>query len=530
MALFTPKDSPSEVYTKVMENASKGFGFFENEGKIAIDRFRLVGIYDDRQYGYLMIRIRIPGGFMTSDQARVIGVLAEEFGRKPDDRNDEERFLEITTRQCIQLHWVRIEHMPEIWRRFSEVGLTTFQACGNSTRNVTSCPVAGIDPNEAFDVRGLVNEVNKFVLENPALGAFLPRKFKTSISGCREDCTLARINDISFTPAEKNDRLRFHVWLGGGLSDYPRLASQVNGFLEMNQVIDYLTAVLKVFMENGDYQHSAVNRFRALVDQMGHERVEEEVRKKLPFTIEAKGEDLVNRSGNDHLGVRAQKQEGLFYVGLGVLVGRMSGKDLADLGDLADKYGSGEIRLSQRQNAILPNIPRESISSLMKEPLLEKLRPEPRPFARGLVACTGAPFCKFGLTNPKEAARKLSKHLDDTFGTRLAERVPITLHISACTASCAQPQIANIGLRANTNLTPDTVEEAFDLGLGGNLSKGRLINWVRFSVPVREVYQILDHLVDDYLKTTGSTTTFTEYLETLKVSESMLYPTRERDL
>ncbi|MFQ6011833.1 MAG: hypothetical protein ACE5KG_06645, partial [Nitrososphaerales archaeon] len=241
MGLFTPKDPPSVVYQKVVENASKGFSFFEDEGVISFDRFRLVGIYDDRQYGYLMIRTRIPGGFMTSDQARVIGEFVEEFGHKPDDRNDEERFLEITTRQDIQLHWIKIEHMPELWRRYSEVGLTTFQACGNSTRNVTSCPVAGIDPNEAIDVKELVDEVNKFVLAKPELAAFLPRKFKTSISGCLEDCTLARINCISFTPARKDNRLGFHVWLGGGLSDYPRLATQVNGFVERNQVIDYLT-------------------------------------------------------------------------------------------------------------------------------------------------------------------------------------------------------------------------------------------------------------------------------------------------
>ncbi len=513
MTVFEDSDTPSEVYAKVTENAPKGFkDFIEPEGKLGINKLRMVGIYDDKQYGYFMMRTRIPGGFLTSEQAGTIGNVAETHSRRPDgNTEDEEKFIEITTRQDIQTHWLRIEELPAIWDLYSRVGLTSLEACGNTTRNVTSCPVTGISAEEAFDVTQLVDQMTKWLLSNPSNSAFLPRKFKISISGCLEDCTLARINCLSYTPASKTTpsgekRLGFHVWVGGGLSDYPRMASKINGFIAFDQMIPMAEAVLKVYVDFGDYAHMAINRFRALVATMGTETVTEEIKRRLPFELEPAGDDLVDLgpgSWNDHVGVRKQKQLGLSYVGLNVLVGRMPGKDLLKLAELAKTYGNGQVRLTQRQNVVIPNVPDENLDAFLKEPILQRITPTPKLFERGFVACTGAPFCKFGLTNPKAAGRRLQSILDDRFqgmnqdGAKMA---PIRVHLSACMASCAQPQIADIGLRATTLQTGHSLEEAFDIGIGGNLSKGRMIRWVAMSVLASRVDMVVSNLVDGYLK------------------------------
>ncbi|MEM4297043.1 MAG: nitrite/sulfite reductase, partial [Nitrososphaerota archaeon] len=464
-----------------------------------IGKLRLVGVYDDRVEGFFMLRTRIPGGHLTADQARVIGEVSERFSRRPDGFEYEDRFVELTTRQDIQLHWIRIEDLPEIWKNYARVGLTTLEACGNTTRNIVCCPAHGISKDETIDVYPIVREVTEHLLHSPDCSAFLPRKFKTAITGSKEDCVLALINDIAFTPASLRGELGFNVWVGGGLSDYPRLASPLNLFVYPSEVLDTLKACLRVFMDFGDYKHLAINRFRMLVNSMGVDRVREEMQRRAPFRFRPAGEDLWVCKRFDHVGVYEQKQDGLTYVGLNVPVGRMRGKDLIGIADLAEKYGSKDLRTTHRQNIMIINVKDDELKNLLEEPLVKKFSPSPTPFQRAVVACTSAPFCKFGIFDVKQKGLELAEYLDEKFKGRLSDGHPITIHISGCAASCAQPQIADIGLRATVSKSEEAFDEAFDICLGADLKDGRLGEWVRFEVPVNKAYALIEGLIRSYL-------------------------------
>ncbi|MFQ5761396.1 MAG: nitrite/sulfite reductase [Candidatus Bathyarchaeia archaeon] len=514
MPIFNPKDKPRDVEQKVIDHASVGYDeFVRKQGTLALDKLRMVGVYDDRQEGYFMLRTRIPGGYLTTTQARVVGEVAEEFCARPKGYTEPyEQFLEITTRQDIQLHWVRVEDLPEIWRRYDAVGLTSLQACGNSARNITSCPAAGVDPEELIDTRKLVADATKFVIDNPAYGAFLPRKFKTAIIGARENCALAQINDLSFTPAESDGEVGFNVWVGGGLSDYPRLASSLDLFIPPSLLIEAMKACIQVYKDLGDYKHAAANRFRLLVHQLGVPRIRTEMRKRASFEFKPAGKELMDRVGNDHVGVHEQKQSGFVYVGLNVPIGRMQGKELVELAKVAEEYGSQDLRLSQRQNLIIAGIRAGEAGDLLRHPLLKKFSPQPPPFSRALVACTGAPFCKFGICSSKDTALALMDHLDKTVHERWGWTAPpVTIHISACKASCAQPQIADIGLRGNVDVAEKGFEEAFDVSFGGDLLSWKLNEWVETPVPVSKLYSGLEQLFTQYLNMRKPDEAFREF-------------------
>lgn len=488
---------------KVVEHGGAGYeGFLRKEGDVGIGKLRLAGVYDDRVEGFFMLRTRIPGGHLTVDQARVIGEVTEEFCRRPAGKTEGygERFIEVTTRQDIQLHWIRVEDLAEIWRRYSQVGLTSSEACGNAARNIVCCPAHGIGEDEVIDAYPLVEEANKYLLEHPEYGAFLPRKFKIAITGAKEDCILARINDLAFTPAASDGETGFNVWGGGGLSDYPRLASPLNLFVSSSEVLETIRACLRVFMDLGDYKHTAINRFRMLVESIGVDRVREEMLKQASFTFRSAGRSLQVNGRPDHVGVYRQRQKGLAYVGLKVPVGRMQGRDLVEIANVAEKYGTENLRTTHRQNILIINVGEEDVARLLEEPIIKTFPPHPTPFKRAVVACTGAPLCKFGNADTKRRGVDLAEYLDERFkGVPDVDDLWLTLHMSGCKASCAQPQIADIGLRATVAKDEEKLEEAFDICLGGSLEEGRLAEWVEYALPAGEVYGGVERLVRHYL-------------------------------
>jgi ferredoxin-nitrite reductase len=513
MAVFSGTDGPKDVQRKVAQHASAGHAdLILNDGDAAIGKLRLVGVYDDRQPSYFMLRIRIPGGRLTSDQAEAIGRIAQEFAVAPMGAGGlPERFLEVTTREDVQVHWVRLEYLPDIWRRLEAVGITTLQACGDTSRNITGCPVAGIDPGEVLDVTPVVNEVNRYVIENQEYGAFLPRKFKTALTGCRDDCILARINDLAFTPARRDGQAGFHVWVGGGLSDYPRLASQLDIFVAPDQVVATTKAVIDVFKRFGDYQNKAVNRFRRVVDDLGPDRVHQEVAARLPFPARPAGESIAGKAGaSDHVGVHPQRQAGLSYMGLSVPAGRMAGEEFAEMARLAREHGDGGIRLTPRQDLIITGVRRERLDGLLMDPLLKKYRPDPPTFQRTLVACTSAPFCKFGIFNVKQRGLELAHALDKALAGQ--DLGPVRLHVSGCKASCAQPQIADIGLRATLAKDDDGYHEAFDVCAGGSLPDGHLGQWLALEIPAPRVQRGVESLLAAYRKQSATSGTFGQFL------------------
>jgi ferredoxin-nitrite reductase len=516
MGHFQPEDPPRQVINRVREQAAYGWqAIWSEDGALAVAKLRLVGVYDDRQNNCFMLRIRIPGGQLTWQQAAVIGQIAQECSRKPSvEYEGPECFVELTTRQDVQIHWLRFEALPAIWDRLESVGLTSLQACGDTARNVTSCPVAGIDPDAVLDTSPILREVNQYLLETPGLGAFLPRKFKITITGCPTDCVLARINDLAFTPACREGTLGFHIWAGGGLSDYPRLASNLGLFVRPPEVVAVVGAFLRLYQDLGDPVHKAVNRFRALTDALGPDRLRAELLARLPFVPLDAGKDLSTWRPCDHLGVHRQIASDLFYVGLNVPVGRLSADELIEVARLVRDYGDGQIRLTQRQNLILTGITAEGLMDLRREPLLHRLRPEPNPFERAVVACTSAPFCKFGIFNVKEKGVALAEYLRATVPGSTAERLEgLRLNLSGCKASCAQTHIGHLGLRATMGKDADGYHEAFDVAAGGDLSRGCLASWIAYGVPVDRVFRGISALLEAYATEMLAGETFESYLE-----------------
>ena len=303
---------PLEVKQAILERYA-----FEGPASIAkvdgeMERLKWVGLYPQRQGGdAFMLRIKIPGGRLTAAQARLIGEIADEHARGPRPNPVwGDGYLDLTTRQDIQLHWITIGAIPEIWRRLEEVGITTVQACGDSARNVLCCPVSGIDGEEVIDAYPVAVAISDFFTGNREY-ANLPRKFKMSVTGCREDCAQAEINDVAMVPARLADgTLGFNLLVGGGLSDGPRLASDIDVFVRPEEAVEVSRAVAQLFDELGNRENRWTCRMRYLVQEMGPEtfRAELAARARIPLT--PAGEHLTKKYRGDHIGVHRQKQDG----------------------------------------------------------------------------------------------------------------------------------------------------------------------------------------------------------------------------
>ncbi len=478
-----------------------------------VERLKWVGIYPQRQGGdAFMLRVKVPGGVMTAEQAREIGIVAEAYGEGPDDSAVfGNRYADLTTRQDIQIHWIRIGDIPRIWQRFTDVGLTTIQACGDSARNVLCCPVAGIDAEEAFDALPTALAISAFFTGNRDY-ANLPRKFKMSVTGCLEDCAQAEIQDIGLWPARHDDgTLGFNVLAGGGLSDGERMASDIDVFVRPDQAVELTRGIAQLFGELGNRENRGMARMRYLVQELGPEGFRAELDTRTRFPLAPAGEDLTRRYRGDHVGVHPQRQEGFFAVGASVPVGRMSGIELVEAARLAHTYGDGHVRIGTDQNFILSGVPEDRLDALLSEELLQKYSPFPGPFERGVVACTGNEFCRFAVVETKERAVKWARFMDKelaaepvTFHTgrpasRTEEAGIIRMHFSGCPASCAQPQIADIGFRGDTAHVGDRLVEAVDIGLGGSLgAEPGFIDWVAGARPVDDVPEALLRVVRRY--------------------------------
>ncbi|MGH9174033.1 MAG: nitrite/sulfite reductase, partial [Vicinamibacterales bacterium] len=329
--------------------------------------------------------------------------------------------------------------------------------------------------------------------------ANLPRKFKMSVTGCREDCAKAEINDIGLLPARLDDgTLGFNLLVGGGLSDGPRLGSDIDVFVTPEQAVELTRAIAQLYGELGNRENRWTNRLRYLVQELGPEGFRAELAARARFDLTPAGEHLTHHYRGDHIGVHPQRQAGLFYVGLNVPVGRLAGAQLVELAGLAREYGAGEIRLATDQNLILTGLPEERLAGLLAEPLLETYSPSPKPFERGVVACTGNEFCRFAIVETKARALEWARYLDKHVPLNGDEIV--RMHFSGCSASCAQPQIADIGLRGETAKTAGAIVEGVDIGLGGSLGRdAALIDWVDGARPVDDVPAGLERLFGRYL-------------------------------
>jgi sulfite reductase (ferredoxin) len=417
---------------------------------------------------YFMMRIGLPNGLLTSTQLRVIADLTRKHARNLAD---------ITTRQNIQLHWLTLSSLVEVVDRLTAVGLSPKGACGDVVRNVTGCPLAGIDGHQIVDASPLAVEVAHHLTANPEFYN-LPRKFKISITGCPLWCTYPEINDAALTAIKRIvngvEEIGYTLRVGGGLSTEPHLAVRIPAFIRQDQALDVVHNTAVIFREQLALRE---NRTRARIKYlfMRHgwtaESFLEALEEKLGYNLDPSplSEDIVpDDIYRDHIGITPQRQPGLSAVGASVLRGRLSGDQLHQLADLADKYGNGELRTTIMQNILIVNVPNANTAALVVELNTLGLHVDVSAFWRGAIACTGTEFCKLAIAETKGFAKWLVSEMED--------RLPgfdqqIKLHVTGCTNSCGQHWIADIGLEGKKIKKDGALVDAFYFCVGGAVGR-----------------------------------------------------------
>jgi ferredoxin-nitrite reductase len=502
------KQDGLDIIDEIIHTYSKtGFESIPEE-KLAL--FKWAGVYQQKPKsdGYLMLRIRVPSGLLNSQQARVIAELGEEYGRG---------LIDITTRQAVQYHWLRVENLPDIFRRLGEVGLCSWEACGDCPRTIVGNPLAGIDPHELIDTRPIVDALEKTFVLNREFSN-LPRKYKISISASKYNPANAQIQDLSFTPATKvidgEEVVGFHVWVGGGLSNRPHLAKQLDIFVRPEQVVEVAKGVTQIFRDHGyrDKRHKA--RLKFLVADWGVERFLS-VLTEIIGPYPTRGQDqVVDWNAGFFQGIQPQKQEGYYYAALTVPVGRTSSEEFFQLADLADRYGAGELRTVNTQNIIIPHIPKEKVDQLLQEPLLKRLSPEPKPFTGYAVSCTGIEFCNLALAETKGLVKRVVEYLD----REVELDQPVRIHVNGCPNNCGQQQIADIGLLGGKMRTKEGMVEAFTISIGGHLyGEGRFNTRLNGRVKASDVAEVLKGLVLFYKEKKQPNERFAHFVDRLGI-------------
>ena len=417
---------------------------------------------------FFMMRIGLPNGLLTAHQLRVIAEITRKHARNLAD---------ITTRQNIQLHWLTIGALVEITDALTAIGLSPKGACGDVVRNVTGCPIAGLDHHELLDASPLAVQVAHHLTANPEFYN-LPRKFKISITGCPLWCSYPEINDVALTaiPRSVNDTIEvgYTLHVGGGLSTEPHIALRIPAFIPQNKALEVVTAVVTIFREQSELRE---NRIRARIKYlfMRHgwtaESMLAAIEDKLGYKLDPSplAEDIVpDDVYRDHIGVTPQRQPGLSAVGASVLRGRLSGDQLHALADLADKHGDGHLRATIMQNILVVNVRNENVRALIADLHALDLQVEVSPFWRGAIACTGTEFCKLAIAETKAFSKWLVSEME--------ERLPgfdqqIKLHVTGCTNSCGQHWIADIGLEGKKLKVDGVIKDAFYFCVGGAVGK-----------------------------------------------------------
>jgi sulfite reductase (ferredoxin) len=447
---------------------------------------------------YFMMRIGMPNGLLTSHQTRVIGELTKKHARNLAD---------ITTRQNIQLHWLTIDSLVETIDTLTEIGMSPKGACGDVVRNVTGCPLAGLHAHELIDASPLAVEVAHKLTANPEFYN-LPRKFKITISGCPEWCSYPEINCVALTAIKRvgldgADEIGYTLRVGGGLSTEPHIAVRIPAFIPQDKAYAVVEAVVRIFREQTELRE---NRTRARIKYlfMRHGWTAESMLEAIEAKIGSKldpspvNEDVVpDDVYRDHIGVTRQSDAKLSSVGASVMGGRLTGDQLIELADLADEYGSGELRATIMQNIIVPNVPNARTTELVHALNRIGLQVEVSPFWRGAVACTGTEFCKLAIAETKAFSKWLTAEMED----RLPEfDQQIKLHVTGCTNSCGQSWIADIGLEGKKIKKDGTMVDAFYFCVGGAVGKyARIARQIGYRAAAEDCPGAIERMLRGYL-------------------------------
>jgi sulfite reductase (ferredoxin) len=448
------------------------------------------GVYPQRpeEDGFLMMRVRIPNGSLTAEQLRICGGLANDFGRGLAD---------ITTRQCLQFHWLTVEDLPEIFDRLDSCGMTAAQACGDVWRNVVGCPLSGVIADEHFDATPDVFELTRHFLGNRRFSN-LPRKFKVAVSSCRHHCAQHEINDLSFVATEHPELgWGYDVWVGGGLGPSARMSRRIDVFVTSETMTEVAEGVTALHRDHGNRLKRTRARIKFLVDEWGAPRfrdaLEEFLGKELPRSVEPTGALTPMR---DHVGVTPQAEAGLYALGGASKRGRTTGDALIALADLSEANGRGRIRLTNRQNLILLDVAAERLEETKAAMAGLGFPVDPTSFRRQIISCTGIEFCRLAISETKELASELIDHLE----AQLGDLDPaVRINVNGCPNACAQYQIADIGLQGALAKKGSEKVLGFQLHLGGRLGDGaRFGARTAKPIPAEDARFVLERLLIAY--------------------------------
>lgn len=445
---------------------------------------------------YFMMRIGLPNGLLTAHQLHVIADITAKYARGVAD---------ITTRQNIQLHWLTIEALPEIVDALTEIGLSPKGACGDVVRNVTGCPLAGLDGHELLDASPLAVEIAQKLTANPEFYN-LPRKFKISVTGCPIWCSYPEINDVALTALKRmkdgKEEIGYSLRVGGGLSTEPHIAVRLNAFIPQDKAYEVVKAVCEIYREQDALRESRTHaRIKYLFMKHGWtaESMLAAIEEKLGYKFDPCAEGpIADDVYRDHVGVHRQKQDGLSFVGATVLNGRLNPEQLHALATLSETHGDGHLRATIGQNIVLVNIPNEKVKDVVKGITDLGLQVEPTVFYRGAVACTGTEFCKLAIAETKGFAKWLVGEME--------ERLPgfeqqIRLHVTGCTNSCGQSWIADIGLEGKKVKKDGKLVDAFYFCVGGAVGEhAGIARQIGYRAAAEDCPEAIERLLNGYLK------------------------------
>jgi len=411
---------------------------YENVAEEDVVRLQWWGLYHDKpKIGTFMLRIKVPAGQLSPTALRAIGEVSSLYGKGDG---------ELSTRQNIQLHWLELAKLPNVFAHLERFGVTTAGGCGDTVRNITGCPVQGIAADELFDASPVVTAAADLFYGNPDW-ANLPRKHKYSISACADRCNAPEINCISLIGTLHEDREGFGVLVGGGLSSVPRIARDLGVFIPKEEANEILGAITSVWSEDLRYRVSRVKaRLKFMVDDIGAAGIRERVEARLGRELEDYALPPIEVEPSHHLGVRAQKQDGLSYLGVPVHLGLVSGAQMIAIADLADRFG-GDIRLTRQQNFIVTGIPNDRIDEAQSAIETMGFPLDVNPVRGNSIACTGEPHCNFSVAETKTRLGSLIERLEERFGTEIAE---LRLHLDGCPHACAQHWVGDLGFQGTT--------------------------------------------------------------------------------
>ncbi|THE62716.1 ferredoxin--nitrite reductase [Salinadaptatus halalkaliphilus] len=522
-----------EVREHILEFAENG-GFEavpEDERDTWFTRFKFWGLFHHRsgQESYFMMRLTNASGILEPGQLRAIAEAARDYARGPVENPEfGNGWFDLTTRQSVQLHWLKLEDVPEIWEKLEAAGVSSRSAGGDTMRNISGTALHG-KVEEYVESGPLLEQFQEELRGDDAL-ANMPRKFNISVTGTKSGCAQDSINDIGFEPACKKidgETVKgFNVRIGGGLGGrQPRAATPLDVFVRPENAYEVGRGFVELYHDYGGRTNRSKNRARFFAEDWGMEKIRETLQAEyVDFEMHTAGEDFreeytynagkpTDAGKHDHIGVYDQKQDGLNYVGLNVPIGRVPAEDGIELADLADEYGSGEVRLTRRQNPVIVDVHEDDLEELLAEPLLSEFQPEPSPFERGAMACTGTEFCSIALTETKgrmaRILRWLNKNVDlpDDIET-------IKMHYSGCTADCGQAMTADIGLQGMRARKDDEMVEAFDIGVGGGIGENpSFVEWVQQRVPADEAPGAIRNLVEAFAAHRDEGQTFRQWVE-----------------